>query len=182
MAKRTKQLEFQLVGLKRPQDAFGGSLLKGNNAKVKRPLDSKYPIHLVLRGVRGGMRLPKCHLAINKILDECGHKYGIRIYSRSNVGNHLHLIIKLARISNWAHFIREVAGRVGLLMRSVGATSMGESYWAERPFTRIVRSWGKAFKTLKEYVYLNQLEANGFISRRETRTLRELRLLLADSG
>ncbi len=178
--RRLRQLEFTGKGLGRPSDSFGGSLLNGNNPKVKRPVESKFPLHVVLRGVRGGMRLPKCHHNINDLLDECAKKYGVRIYARSNVGNHLHLIVKLGRVSNWPGFIREVSGRIGLLMRKVGASVKGESYWLHRPFTRIVRSWGKAFKQIKEYIYLNQLEANGFVSRKETKTLKDLRNIWAD--
>ena len=45
---RVKQLSFLGVGLEKPRASFGGDLLKNSNAKIKRPLDSKLPLHLVL--------------------------------------------------------------------------------------------------------------------------------------
>jgi hypothetical protein len=53
----------------------------------------------------------------------------------------------------------------------------GESFWALRPFTRIVRGWRKAFQIAKAYVELNLLEAEGFISRSEIKTLRDFRAI-----
>lgn len=54
MPKRSKQLEFAGPGMKKPDVRFGGSLLGKSNPKRKRPLDSKRPIHLVLRANQGG--------------------------------------------------------------------------------------------------------------------------------
>jgi hypothetical protein len=53
-------------------------------------------------------------------------------------------------------------------------------YWKHRPFTRIVRGWRKAFRLACDYVELNILEAEGFISRRQTQTLRDLRAIWRD--
>lgn len=175
MRNQSQQLEFQHALLRRRGDAFGGSLLCGNNPKISRPLDSKLPIHVVLRGVKGGMRRPKAFARVSEIIDQAARKHGVRIYKVANVGNHLHLVLKLVHVRAWSAFVREVAGRIGLLMRELGITEWGEKYWLERPFTRIVRSWGMAFRNLCDYVHLNVLEANGFISRRETRTLKDLR-------
>ena len=44
-----------------------------------------------------------------------------------------------------------------------------------RPHTRIVRGWNRAFKIVKDYIYLNWCEAEEHISRKETRTLKDLR-------
>jgi len=45
-----------------------------------------------------------------------------------------------------------------------------ESFWSQRPFTRIV-SWGRDFDSTLAYVKLNTLESLGFISRKFTRAL-----------
>ncbi|MEO5666685.1 MAG: hypothetical protein ABIR96_01365 [Bdellovibrionota bacterium] len=45
-----------------------------------------------------------------------------------------------------------------------------ESFWSQRPFTRIV-SWGKDFNSVLAYVKFNTLEALGFLSRKFTRAL-----------
>ena len=91
----------------------------GANPKTRRPLDSKLPVHLVLR-----------------------------------------------------------ARRIALFMHAT--LSLKESFWLYRPFTRIVRSWHKAYRDVKAYVYLNQLEAEGLINRNDTKALQELRAIWDD--
>lgn len=162
------------------ESAFGGSLLNGNNPKGSRPLDSKQPIHVVFRGKKGGMLRPKAFARVAKLTETSAHKHGIKIYKFANVGNHLHLVIKLGHVRAWSGFVKEVCGGIGLLMKKMGVTIKGEGYWLVRPFTRIVRGWGQVFRNLCDYIYLNELEARGMISRKETRTVRELREIWAD--
>src|SRR6202142_2061365 len=126
MAKRTKQLEFE--GLAKPGASFGGGLLKKGNPKTKRPLESKLPIHLVLRANRGGMRNPKAFTPVTEAVYKTAKKYGIKVYEYANVGNHLHLLIKLPHIRRWAPFIRELTGKIALKMG-------GQNFWKQRPFT-----------------------------------------------
>ncbi len=165
MTKRSKQLEFE--GLAKPKATFGGSLLKNSHAKTKRPLESKLPIHLVLRANRGGMRSPKSFQAVNEMVYGTARKYGVKVYEYANVGNHLHLLIKLPHIRRWLAFIRELTGKIALKMG-------GRKFWKQRPFTRIVAGWKRAYRIAKQYVHLNTLEAEGFISRKETKTLKDL--------
>ncbi len=157
---------------------FGGSLLNGNNPKSKRPLDSKMPVLLTLRGARGGMRLPKSHAKVNEIVFDTAKKYGVRIYEFANVGNHLHILIRVLKLRFWAAFIRELTGRIASLMKAL--LNIAEKFWLYRPHTRIVRGWKKAYRIAKDYIYLNIIEAEGFIDRRETKTLKDLRAIFAD--
>ncbi len=176
---RARQMEFDGAGLGKLGDRFGGSLLKGH-PKRGRPLESKLPIHVVLRATRGGMRLPKSYATVNGIVNQTAKKYGVTVYKFANVGNHLHLLIKLPKVQRWAGFIRELTGRIAQFMReSVGVPS-DESFWRFRPYTRIIRGWKQAFRTILEYIHLNHLEAEGFISRKETKTLKDLRAIWAD--
>ncbi len=172
---RRKQLEFE--GFKRINDAFGGSLLKGN-PKTKRPLDSKLPVLLTLRGIQGGMRSPKTFQKVNEIVYETAGKYGVRIYEYANVGNHLHILIRVMKLRLWAAFIRELTGKIAAFVKEF--FKIEGSYWKFRPHTRIVRGWKKAYKSAKDYVYLNIIEAEGFIDRKETKTLKDLRAIFAD--
>lgn len=108
MAKRrTIQQEFEGLGFKKPNAEFGGSLLKGN-PKTKRPLDSKLPIHLVLRARRSNLRLPKTFGLVHDTLMQIAQKHGVIIYRYANVGNHLHIVLRLASVRGWAAFIREL--------------------------------------------------------------------------
>lgn len=167
---RKIQQEFKIKGFEKVKDEFGGSLLS-SHPKTRRPLDAKFPIHLTLRSTASVLRKPKNFGRVFKIIREVAKKHGVRIYKDANVGSHLHLAIKLRHIRDWAGFIRELTGRIAL------ACGGKRGFWMYRPHTRIVRGWQKAFQIVKDYISLNEIEAEGFISRREIKTLRDYRAL-----
>lgn len=171
---RGRQQSFAGEGFARPNDCFGGSLLKNSNAKTKRPLDSKFPLHLVLRARQNCLRQPKVFARVNEIVERTAEKHGITVYKYANVGDHIHLLLRLLHKRNWNAFIRELTGRVAQL---VGES--GKAFWLYRPFTRLVRGWQQAFRIAKDYVSLNQLEAAGLVSRQQIKTLKDLRLVCA---
>lgn len=180
MAKRSTQFSFATKEFERPQDKFGGSLLKGN-PKKSRPLDSKFPIHLVMTAEKSVLRVPTVFLKVNKTVSRVCKKHGVTIYRYANVGNHMHLLIKIPGRRRWAAFIRELTGRLSQVAQNIAGPQAGaKKFWKHRPFTRIVRGWQKAFRSIKEYVHLNWLEAEGFIKRQETKTLKDLRAIWAE--
>jgi len=186
MKRRQFQFSFQGDGFHKPANSFGGSLLKGN-PKAKRPLDSKLPILLTLRAQKSLLRLPKTFAKVAEIVDHTAQKHGFKIYSQANVGNHLHILMKIPRARAWAAFIRELTGRIAQAVTAIltgdplgTASGGGAGFWRFRPHTRIVGGWRKAFAIAQEYVHLNKLEADGFISRRETKTLKDYRMIWAD--
>jgi len=171
--------QYQFEGFKRQKDSFGGHLLKNSNAKIKRPLESKLPIHLVLRSTKGVLRLPKT--VQNQTVSDVSKKHGVTIYKYANVGNHLHMVIKIPARTRWSAYIRELTGKLAQRVQGLRGRQQGkESFWLKRPFTRIVRGWQRAFKIALQYVELNQLEADGFISRKDTKTLKDLRAIWQD--
>jgi REP element-mobilizing transposase RayT len=169
------QLSMTGKGLKNPGDCFGGSLLKGN-PKSRRPLDSKMPVHLVLKSNLATMRTPIRFGRIHNAVYSVAEKYGFRVYKYANVGNHLHVVIRISKVQFWPAFIRELTGSIALIAGQEGAR-----FWKHRPFTRIIRSWKKAFHMALDYVELNQLEADGHIKRSEIRSLTHLRQLFSSS-
>jgi REP element-mobilizing transposase RayT len=177
MLKRQKQFTFSASEFIKPGDAFGGSLLKGN-PKTARPLDSKLPVHLTLRARKSVLRLPKTFKTVQDLIEVTAKKYGVKIYEKANVGNHVHMVIKV-KPRLWARFIRELTGRIAQVLKDMGIGVEG-TFWRYRPHTRIVRGWKTPFKLALEYVRLNQLEALGFIKRSETKTLKDLRAIWAD--
>jgi REP element-mobilizing transposase RayT len=177
MRMRQKQFQFQGSQFTKPDDAFGGSLLKGNPRNA-RPLDSKLPILLTLRARRSVLRLPKTYGLVEAIIVQVAKKYGVKIFKRANVHNHLHMTIQV-NPKLWAGFIRELTGRIAQVIKDLGI-ALEKGFWLYRPHTRIVRGWKKAFQIALNYVELNQLEAEGHISRKETKTLKDLRLIWAD--
>lgn len=166
---RLKQLELE--GLTKPKWYFGGSLLKNSHAKCKRPLSSKLPVHVILRTKQSVLRQPKYFARVNETVAETARKYGIKIYDYANVGNHLHILLKLHHIRLWTPFIRELTSRLAALFNITG-------FFTQLPFTRVVAGWRRAYRIARDYMELNRLEALGFISRSEVKTLKDLRDIL----
>ncbi len=147
---------------------FGGSLLKGN-AKGPRPLSSKEPLHLVLKANRGfgarSMLHPDHVKKVNACVRRQAEATGIRLYHFVNVGNHLHLVVRIHDRKRFRAFIRAISG---LIARQVlGAErgpansekESGAGYWIQRPFTRVA-SWGRDYKGLGQYMLKNQRQVS----------------------
>lgn len=173
-----KQLSFQGRAFKR-DDCFGGQLLKGN-ARASRPIDSKLPLHLVLRSHgKVSMRNPHLFKKIEDAVEQTARKYGVRIYEWANVGNHAHFVLRVTKRQLWSSFIRELTGRIALLAKKTAKSK--ERFWLYKPFTRVVNGWRKAFRQVKDYVTLNRHEAEGVISRGDVKNSRELYAIWGDA-
>ena len=178
MRKRGQQTAFQGKEFK-SQTKFGGSLLKGN-ARGKRPMDSKLPLHTVLRTTKSSLRRPAVYRDVNLIVTKAAAKYGVTIYKYANVGNHIHMLLKVTSRRLWAYFVREITGRIAQLVQGLRGPQKGERFWSDKPFTRVVAGWGKAFQAVLNYIYLNQMEGEGNIKRSEVASYREYRALFMD--
>ncbi|MEO5666947.1 MAG: hypothetical protein ABIR96_02695 [Bdellovibrionota bacterium] len=153
--------------------SFGGALLEGRRKDV-RFFDPKRALHLVLRSSQatGVHSLLKHKRKIDEVLDRQAQLHAVKIYSRANAGNHLHLVVRAPNRRALKNFLRAFSGLVVRLVlgrergkarspanaRTVSAAS---PFWDARPFSRVV-AWGKAFTTLTRYVHQNRLEAVGF--------------------
>ena len=170
-----KQLDLvkELKNYRKQTRGFGGSLLKGNHPKGSRPLSSKHAMHIVLRSEIAKRELSMRHPRhrVDDIVHQQAEKWGVRIYRYANVGNHLHILVRVGSRKLYQGFIRSIAG---LIARSVLNSQRGRSsqqkFWQARPFTRVVR-WGRDYIRAKDYVVLNAREALGFLSPRKAKAL-----------
>lgn len=167
-----KQLEF-FGELKMPR-FFGGSLRK-SNPKAKRPLSKRESVHLVLKSARAigpkSMLQKRNADRIDTLFRKHAKLCGIKIYHFVNVGNHLHLVIRIHDRKLFTRFIRAVTGLIarhvlnqerGLGRRNteqpVKAKERDEDksrFWVARPFTRLI-AWGKDFKIVGQYMIKNR--------------------------
>ena len=153
---------------------FGGSLLR-SNAKVARPLHTKKSIHLVLKSKfaigRHSLLAPKHILEVDRIVRSQAKACGIKIYHFINVGNHLHLVMKIKNRVLYARFIRAISGLIARLVtgreraKAKIISSSKDSaiptkfkFWQARPFSRVV-SWGREFNTITKYMNKNRFES-----------------------
>ncbi len=150
---------------------FGGSLLKKSNAKTERVLDSKKPIHLVVRSTQATGRKSFLYFGqkVESVIQRHAKSKGIRIYEMANGGNHIHIIMRIPKQRRlYSAFIRGFTGELARLMTGAKKGKKGGTggpteiatlrFWDHKPFTRILSGWGKDFLKLKNYLRVNNCE------------------------
>lgn len=162
MAKRQTQLDM----LPKNQNACGGELRKKAKKRGARAISVRHSMHMVLRSTlaRGAWSFRKHDRKIKDIVRKFSLKYGVRVISMANAGNHLHLQIQLSNRHTYRPFVRALTG--ALAMAITGASRWvnslkGKKFWDYRPFTRIVHGF-RAFLTLRDYLHINRLEGWGY--------------------
>ena len=143
--------------------SFGGGLRKGKR-KIARPFSEKKSTHLVLKALDA--RGPRSMLArsnreeVKKYVYEFAARNAVRIEGYSNVGNHLHLIIRAKKRAEFKRFLRTVAGLIARHILKAKKTEAKGKFWAELAFTRVIQ-WGRDLLNLKHYITKNEFEGSG---------------------
>ena len=144
----------------------GGSHSTGRR-KTRRPLSTRKPIHLVMRSeiARGAMsfRLPKHKSKIGHLISRYSTRFNVKVYRYSVNSNHLHLVVRAKTRKSFQDFLRSLSGVIGRFMLAAEKGAPKGKFWDSLAFTRI-SEWGKAFRTLNDYVIQNVLEAAGVIA------------------
>jgi len=94
--KRNPQLKL----FKDDKKFYGGSLRTTRKSReMTRPLSTQDSMHLVMRSSKAvdewSFRKPKHEREIERIVKKFSTKFGVKILSLGNVGNHLHFHIRL---------------------------------------------------------------------------------------
>ncbi len=169
MAKAKQQSFFKLN-----EKPYGGVLQKRRSGRCgPRPLDTKNTMHLILKSSKAigpwSFRSSSNEKRIKEIIRKFSSKFGVKILSLANVGNHLHFQIKLTNRFTYAPFIRAVTAAISMAVTghnrwhsTVGKNKTKlKKFWDYRPFSRVV--FGRqGFLTLRDYININQLEGFGF--------------------
>jgi hypothetical protein len=148
----------------------GGDFAKGKR-KGRRPLDPKRPIHLVLRSGRAKGAWSFLHRhhrsKVETLVYSTAVARGVRVYRLSNVGNHLHLLLRTPSREAFQDFLRTLTA---LLARAVTGARKGRPlrtggekllFWDGLAYTRVLH-WGRHFEAVMAYLSKNDLEAIGF--------------------
>lgn len=167
MAKRKPQLTL----LKKESSAYGGELLKTRKGRAHgRPLSTKATMHLVLRSskARGKMSFRHFQKEITQILNKFSLKHGVKVIRLANVGNHIHLQIKLINRFAYKPFIRAVTSAIAMKITGRNRWTLAKAqskesskFWDLRPFSRVIESF-KEYLTLKDYIEINELQGFGY--------------------
>lgn len=141
---------------------FGGRLCTRRKYRTARPLSTKHPIHLVLRSTQAtgtkSFLAQRHRVAISHLLINLGKKWGIRVQNLANVGNHLHLQIKIGNRHSYKPFICALTGGIATIVTQ--GQKLKKKFWDYRPYSRIVRGLSGHLK-LKDYLEINQYEGGG---------------------
>lgn len=93
-------------------------------------------------------------------------RWGVRLYRYANVGNHIHLLIKVPSRAVWQRFLRELSGGIAILVtgarkgEALEKNSNDRGFWDHLAFSRIVY-FGKDFETMGRYLVKNLFESMG---------------------
>lgn len=148
----------------------GGRRSKGLR-KIARPLDSRRPIHLVLKSSHARGRLnfltTKNRPLVEKIVREWARYFHVKIHGFENVGSHLHIIASFPKRECFGNFLRTVTA---LIAREVTGSRkgrpFGKRFWDDLAFTRVIAGW-RDFRGMKNYLFKNHLEREiGEVSRK----------------
>ena len=148
---------------------YGGELRKTREGrKTKRPLSYRETMHVVLRSSKAkgdwSFRKSKHRKNILRLVEKFSVIYDVQVLSMANVGNHLHLHLKLINRATYIAFIRAVSGAIVMTVTGISRWTKPiadkSKFWDHRPFSRIVLSL-RQFLTLRDYVAENQLEGQG---------------------
>lgn len=131
--------------------SYGGELSKGKR-RSQRPLSNYEPIHLVLKSNKAFGRRSLLHPANRKMLLKYTRRFvfrfKVRLYSFANVGNHIHILIRVPDRKSYVSFISALTGTISkMIFKSAGM-------WDLRPFTRVT-SMGRGFGIVRKYIERN---------------------------
>ena len=160
----------------------GGTLRQLRAGRGMRPLSSKEPIHVVFKvnrlRLRFGLRSSQSQKLVFQIVRQYSKKFFVRIDQISLQRDHCHLLVRATRRTHFHHFFRVTAGQIAQrfekegLLRVTGTPKTkpkkGTGLWKHRPFSRVVRGW-RACKIVRDYIRLNELEAQGKVPYRKAR-------------
>ncbi len=184
---RSHSLE-ECLELQQPK-AYGGELMKTRaGRKGARPITTKLTMHLILRSSKAkglqSFRRDEHDRRIRSLTARYSKRFGVRVLSLANVGNHLHFQIQLTNRQTYPRFIRVLTGAIAMAVtgaqhgRPMQKRVKSERFWDRRPYTRIVQSF-RALLNLKDYLEINRLEGFGY-SKEDARMLIKARNFSGD--
>ena len=141
----------------------GGRSVKGHR-KVERPLSTKRPIHLVLKSTRAvgpwSFLAFKNKTMVEVLIRKKAKRWGVLIGDLANVGNHIHLKVKIHNRETFHNFLRSITTTIA---RNITGARKGRSlknkpFWDGQAFTRVLSSWTEE-NQLSGYFIANRQEA-----------------------
>ena len=143
----------------------GGEIRKGKR-KIARPIDTKRPMHIVLRARKARGVWSFLHKnnkgIIALLLVDVAERFGVKILRYENVGNHIHLLATVKKRKALQNFLRVFPQKVMFAVTGAKKGDPKGKFWDSLVFTRVIH-WGKEYhRHIKDYFWKNRMEALGF--------------------
>lgn len=107
------------------------------------------------------MRHSRNVVKVSTFMRNFSAKRGVRIIRAANVGNHLHMQIKIPNRAVYVRWVRGLTSGLAMILAGRdGLRKLTRSFWDYRPFTRVVRGF-RALINMRDYIEINQLESSG---------------------
>lgn len=163
--KNTQSDLFKKEFAKKP-DRFGGNRRTTRASRKFRPVSTKTSMHLILKSLlaKGAWSFltPRNKRIVKAVLKDQAEKHGVQILSSANVGNHLHIHLKVRSNLAYKAFVRATAGAIAL--KITGASKLNKlkaRFWTQSPYTRFVHGI-QDYMRLSDYIEINEIEGFGY--------------------
>lgn len=172
---KKQQLSFDYFNSKPVKKKYGrtthgGSATHGRR-KEFRPLSTKKTIHLVLKSDKAKGKYSFLTLKnkplVESIIADKAKRFGVRVAEIANVGNHLHIRIRVKSREGFQKFLKSITC---LIARKVTGARKGKKFgrfWQGLAFTRVLTS---AFEELqlRGYIEANRVQTQRGYKQRKT--------------
>ena len=148
-----ENMSRQMSFFKPAEKQFGGTLSTKGKRKTARALDSRKPLHFVLKSKQSA-NLYAHRILLRKLLCIYAKRFGIKVYKESVQKDHFHFCIKITNRDIYRRFIRALTGVI--------SQKLGKGLWILLPYSRVV-SWGRDFLAVLDYLLLNDCEIGGTV-------------------
>ena len=154
--------------------SHGGGLRSFRLGRKCRPLSTKASVHLTLKlnkkALPRGLRHPKSQDLIRRVLKQYSKRFFVKIEMLSINHDHLHIRMRLSKRSLGIYFLRVVPGQFAQRVTDTpnGSRKGLPPLWVGRPHTRVLVGFA-GHEIVRNYIRLNQLEAEGKIQYRKNR-------------
>ncbi|MBI2606794.1 MAG: hypothetical protein HYW49_12015 [Deltaproteobacteria bacterium] len=152
----------------KPSLEFGGKPTRGKR-KIARPIAIKRAMHVVMRSSRARGAWSLLNPGNRRIVEDAiraGERFGVRVYDRANVGNHIHFVLKARTHEAYKAFIRLISGKIAFEVtgakkgRAMVSRKADGKFWDSIPFSRVLE-WGRDFINARIYITKNLFQGEG---------------------
>jgi REP element-mobilizing transposase RayT len=163
----SRSVQFKFSEFKDFNTNEHGGGKRAGKRKIARPIATKRAMHVTVRAEAAvgdwSLRRRRNAEFIAGTLEALSKRHRVYVMSRSNNGNHLHLLIRPATRRGLQNFMRELTRKVvAFVTGAKKGSALKNRFWDETFFSRIVE-WGRDLIHTATYVFRNVLEAAGRI-------------------